>query len=174
MTDQTTEFEPADPVKTEPDSEPADKRPDAERSEAASALARSHGCESARGMTLVEIMIVVTIMASIMGVVGFYVFGALDQANVKEAKIEIEKLRQMVDQYYVTSTPNQVPDNLSTLTEGPAPITKSIPKDPWGNDYVYEKEGNREFTIYSPGPDGQPGTEDDVYGGEGETQRAGQ
>ncbi|MFB6265217.1 MAG: type II secretion system protein GspG [Bradymonadaceae bacterium] len=115
-----------------------------------------------RGMTLVEIMIVITIMASIMGVVGYYVFGALDRANIKQAKIEIGKLRGMVNQYYLTTTPNKLPDSLEDLTKGPAPITKDVPNDPWGNPYVYEKQGGRQFKIYSPGPDGKSGTSDDV------------
>ena len=45
-----------------------------------------------KGMTIVELMIVLTIIASIMGVVGFYVFGTLDKANVQEARIEIGQL----------------------------------------------------------------------------------
>ncbi len=125
---------------------------------------RDSGSRSAapRGMTLVEIMIVITIMASIMGVVGFYVFGALDQANAKEAKIEIGNLKQMVNQYYLTSSPHELPSNLEQLTEGPAPITKNIPKDPWGSEYVYRKKGSRNFVIISPGADGEVGTSDDI------------
>jgi general secretion pathway protein G len=121
--------------------------------------------EAARGMTLVEIMIVVTIMASIMGVVGVYVFGALDRANVKEAGMEIQKLNQLVEQHFINES--QVPENLQELTEGPAPYTQSIPTDPWGNEYIYNAEGGRNYQIYSAGPDGEPGTEDDIGREEG-------
>jgi general secretion pathway protein G len=113
-----------------------------------------------RGMTLVEIMIVITIMAAIMGVVSISVFGVLDQANAKEAKIEVSNLKGMVNQYYIQN--RKLPSNLDELTQGPAPITKSIPKDPWGQEYVYRKEGNRNFVIISKGADGQVGTDDDV------------
>lgn len=116
-----------------------------------------------RGMTLVEIMIVVTIMASVAGVVGFFVFGALDRANVRTAQMEIQQLESMVENYYMTTTPSRIPDNLEELTEGPAPLTEDIPQDPWGNDYIYNKEGDRQFTIYSAGPDGVEGTDQDVY-----------
>lgn len=119
-----------------------------------------------RGMTLVEIMIVVTIMASVAGVVGFFVFGALERANMKTARMEVQQLESMVDNFYMTSTPSRLPDNLEELTEGPAPLTEEIPTDPWGNDYVYNKQGNREYEVYSPGPDGVEGTEDDVYADE--------
>lgn len=117
----------------------------------------------AKGMTIVELMIVLTIIASIMGVVGFFVFGALDRANISEARIEIGQLSNMCDAYYLSSSPKKLPDSLQDLAEGPAPLTEKVPQDPWGNDYIYKKEGNRKFTIYSAGPDGSEGTEDDVY-----------
>lgn len=116
-----------------------------------------------RGMTLVEIMIVVTIMASVAGVVGFFVFGALERANVKTAQMEAQQLESMVENFYMTTTPSRLPDNLEELTEGSAPLTEEIPTDPFNNDYVYDKQGNREFEIYSAGPDGVEGTEDDIY-----------
>ena len=119
--------------------------------------------KDARGMTLVEIMIVVTIMASVAGVVGFFVFGALDRANERTAAMEINQLESMVEQYYMTTTPNQLPDSLDQLTEGNAPLTESIPQDPWGNDYVYNRSGARDFEIFSPGADGTEGTDEDVY-----------
>lgn len=116
----------------------------------------------ARGMTIVELMIVLTIIASIMGVVGFYVFGTLDRANIREAEIEIGQLTQMVESYYLSSSPRQFPNDLEELTRGPSPLTKQIPSDPWGQPYVYKKIGNRDFEIYSVGPDGVEGNDDDV------------
>ncbi len=115
-----------------------------------------------RGMTLVEIMIVVTIMASVMGVVGYFVFGALAQANIKTAGLEISQMEGMVNSYYLMSSPRRLPDALDELTAGPSPLTKKINVDPWGNPYIYNKVSNSEFTIISAGPDGQEGTEDDV------------
>lgn len=120
------------------------------------------GLKKAKGMTLVEIMIVITIMASVMGVVGFFVFGALDRANARTAEVEIQQLKQMVNNYYLTSTPQRLPDSLHDLTEGPAPLTQEVPTDPWGNDYIYLRHSNREFEIFSVGADGVQGTEDDV------------
>ncbi len=115
-----------------------------------------------RGMTIVELMIVLTIIASIMGVVGFTVFGAIDRANVKEAQIEISNLTQMVDTYFITNDPRQFPGSLEDLTKGPSPLTKKVPADPWGNPYVYKITSNREFEIYSVGADGIDGNDDDV------------
>ncbi|RAL22816.1 hypothetical protein DL240_07945 [Lujinxingia litoralis] len=118
--------------------------------------------KSARGMTLVEIMIVITIMASIMGVVGVFVFGAIDRANERTATIEIQQLNQLVNSFYLTTSPNRLPNELEEMTQGAAPLTKDIPSDPWGSPYVYVKNGNRDFEIFSVGPDGSEGTEDDV------------
>jgi general secretion pathway protein G len=115
-----------------------------------------------RGMTLVEVLIVLTIMASIMGVVGVFAVGAIDRANVKKAQIEIGNLSGFVEQYMIMNTPPKLPDSLQDLTKGSTPITKKVPTDPWGNDYIYNKTGPREFEITSAGKDGLPGTDDDV------------
>lgn len=81
--------------------------------------------------------------------------------HYRTAEMEIDQLRQMVETYYVTND-MELPDTLEDLTKGSAPMTSEIPKDPWGNDYVYEVQGERDFTIFSPGRDGQPGTAEDV------------
>ena len=118
--------------------------------------------KEARGMTIVELMIVLTIIASIMGVVGFFVFGTLDKANIKESQIEIAQLTSMVEAFYLSASPRAFPNDLEEMTKGASPLTKEIPRDPWGNDYVYKKTSGREFEIYSAGPDGIEGNEDDV------------
>ena len=117
----------------------------------------------ARGMTIVELMIVLTIIASIMGLVGFFVFGALDKASVQESRIEIGQLSNFVQTYYLTSSPKRFPNSLGELEEGPSPITEKVPRDPWGNDYVYKVVSKREFEIYSMVADGIDGTDDDVH-----------
>jgi len=114
-----------------------------------------------QGMTLVEIMIVVTIMASIMGVVGFFVFGALDEANKKEAIIQIGNYEQLVNTYYLTTDPHVLPDTLEDLTTKKR-LAESIKPDPWGTPYIFKKSGGREFEIISAGPDQTEGTEDDI------------
>ena len=128
------------------------------------ALASGKAVWNQRGMTLVEIMIVVTIMASIMGVVAWYTIGYLRQANVKETKAEVARLKGMVDTYYTVTDPHEFPDSLEQLKsphDGSAPLVQKIPKDPWGNDYVYQVDGEG-YILYSTGPDGQDGTADDI------------
>ncbi len=114
-------------------------------------------------MTIVELMIVLTIIASIMGIVGFYAFGATVSAGVQEARIEIKQLSNMVETRYLASSPRSLPSSLDELAEGADRLTEEVPKDPWGSDYIYTKKGNRDFSIHSAGPDGIEGNEDDVY-----------
>ena len=72
----------------------------------------------------------------------------------------VAQLTQMVETYYMTH--DELPEDLEALTEGDTPITEEIPDDPWGNDYIYEQEGERDFTIISKGEDGELGTELDL------------
>ena len=126
------------------------------------AAREAFGKNARRGMSLVEVLIVLTIMASIAGVVGVYAVGALEESNVKEATIEVGNLDKMVEQYTLTQSPSKAPETLAQLTQDPPPIAKKIPQDPWGNDYIYRKTGNLEWEILSAGPDGSEGTEDDI------------
>jgi len=107
-------------------------------------------------------MIVMTIIASIMGVIGYNVFGALTKADISTTKMEIGKMTEMVNTYYLSSSPRQFPNSLEDLTTGSSPLAKKINKDAWGNDYIFKKISNREFEILSAGPDGSEGTEDDI------------
>ncbi len=128
------------------------------------ALANHHD----RGMSLVEVLIVLTNMASIAGVVGVFAVGALGDAQEREAKIEAGNLNSMVEQYMIMQSPPQLPNTLEDLTKGRNPVTKKVPNDPWGNPYIYRTSGSRDWTVFSTGADGQEGTEDDIYAeGEG-------
>ena len=113
-------------------------------------------------MSLVEVLIVLTIMASIAGVVGFFAVGALEESQIREAKIEVGNLDQMIQQYMIMGSPPKLPEQLEDLTKGRNPVTKKVPDDPWGKPYVYRKSGSREYELFSAGPDGQEGTEDDI------------
>lgn len=114
-----------------------------------------------QGLTIVELMVAMTIIATIAGIVAYSAFGVIEPAKVKEAEIEIQQLNQMVEHYYVAKGQGY-PSKLGALTD-PPPIAKKIPNDPWGNPYGYEKGGSS-FLVRSAGPDGEFDTEDDVTG----------
>lgn len=128
---------------------------------AAKDVAKAIGNE--HGMTLVEIMIVLTIMASIMGMVGVAVVGARNNAKIKEAETQVGIYGAAVEQFYVFT--DGWPDSLEELTDPPGgqPIVEEIKDDPWGNEYRYSQGGgSRGFELCSSGPDGSSGGDDDI------------
>jgi general secretion pathway protein G len=119
-----------------------------------------------RGLTLVEIMIVLTIMASIMGMVGVFVVGAMDRAKVKEAETQVGQYASFVEEFYVYTGnwPDSL-DQLETPPRGVAPFVERINDDPWGSPYQYRKGGRRGYELCSNGPDGATGGGDDICAG---------
>lgn len=119
-----------------------------------------------RGMTLVEIMIVLTILAGIMVAVGVYAFDALDRAKIKESKLRLNKLSNSIQEYYAFQEPNALPGDLNDLVSPPGGekgyLKNEDLKDAWGNDIIYNKTGDRAFELRSPGADGNDGSEDDI------------
>ena len=106
------------------------------------------------GFTLIELMVVVAIIAILATTAGIYLFGALDDADVAKAQSEIKALKAGVTAYMLKNN-RRLPDSLEQVAEFMDP--PRIPQDPWGNNYVYTKEGSRRFRIVSYGADGAPG-----------------
>ena len=114
-----------------------------------------------RGMTLIEILVVITILGLIAAAVAVNVVGQLGEAKVKQAKTDLHTLENCLDLYKIDK--NRYP----TTEEGlQAVVTagkcKARIKDPWGRDYVYLCPGQlhpESFDLKSYGADGQPGGE---------------
>ena len=123
------------------------------------------------GMTLIEILVVLTLIGVVLGVVGSNYLGKSEQAKAKAAKIEIEQIAQSLDLFklelgrYPTTQEGlealvAAPPGLSTWA-GPYWKKSSAPKDPWSNAYKYASPGAQgAYDIISLGADG-------VEGGEG-------
>jgi general secretion pathway protein G len=122
-----------------------------------------------RGMTLVEIMVVVVIISMVATVVGVTVLQRLGDAQKKVAFTQIRQISDALDLYKL-SLRNYPPTGeglnaLVTPKGNEKPFMTSIPKDPWGNDYVYIYPGTHNpngFDLMSYGPDGVNGGGDDV------------
>jgi general secretion pathway protein G len=127
-----------------------------------------------RGFTLVEMLVVITIIGLIMALVGPRVLGYLSESKVKTAQIQIESFSSALDLFYLDNgrypTANE---GLTALVRRPSnaqgwngPYLKSggVPADPWGRAYVYRAPGQRgPYDIVSLGPSGQAnGTADGV------------
>lgn len=121
-----------------------------------------------RGFTLVEILVVITIIGLIMALVGPRVINYLGEAKVKAAKIQIESFSSALDLYYLDA--GRYPsssEGLAALAQRPGgattwngPYLKGgiVPNDPWGHTYVYRAPGEHgAYDIVSYGSDGQEG-----------------
>ncbi len=105
------------------------------------------------GFTLVEMLVVITIIGLIMGLVGPRVLSYLSESKVKAAKIQIESLSAALDLYYLDNGRYPGPnEGLTALVARPASApawngpylkTNSVPNDPWGHPYVYKVPGER-------------------------------
>jgi general secretion pathway protein G len=110
-----------------------------------------------RGMTLIEIMVVITILGLIAAAVGVAVIPQLEQARRDRASLDIKNIQGAMKLYYTKK--GKYPDTasgLQALVETQA--LESMPKDPWNNDYVYINEGGKPVII-SYGADGTAGGE---------------
>lgn len=114
------------------------------------------------GFTLVELMVVISIIAVLAAIVGYNVLGSVDQGNIAAAKAQIKQFDTSLVAYKIKF--KKFPESLDGLINPPSgdPImtAKSIPNDPWGNPYKYELEGSRKYVITSYGADGAPGGDD--------------
>ena len=122
-----------------------------------------------RGMTLIEIMVVVVIISLVAGVVGVAVLQRFSDAQKRIASTQIHGLCDALDLYKLST--NRYPSSAEGLQalvapkDGSKPFLPSVPKDPWGNDYVYVFPGQHNqggFDLYSYGADGVQGGGDDV------------
>jgi general secretion pathway protein G len=110
------------------------------------------------GFTLVELMVVVSIIAILATTVGVFVLGAMDEGDQAKAKAEIRTLMTAIEMYRMKY--KELPPSLDALISNPKGIKfldqEKIPPDPWGTPYVYTPNG-REFTIVSLGADKRQG-----------------
>ena len=112
-----------------------------------------------RGMTLIEIMVVITILGLIAAAVAVNVVNNLSEARVKQAKTDLHTIENCLDLFKVDKGryPTTEEGLQSLVTAGKC---KAGLKDPWGHEYLYMYPGQAHpdaFDIKSYGADGQPG-----------------
>jgi general secretion pathway protein G len=121
-----------------------------------------------RGFTLVEILVVITIIGLIMGLVGPRVLNHLTESKAKAARIQIESFANALDLFFLDA--GRYPsssEGLVALVQRPGSISGwngpylrggVVPADPWGSSYIYRSPGERgAYDIISFGADGQEG-----------------
>jgi general secretion pathway protein G len=114
----------------------------------------------ARGVTLVEILVVVAIIALIAGAVGIGAFRAFSRAQEKTAASNARALRGAVKTWWIEHEVGSCPD-VDTLVVDGALDRDSPRKDPWGTGWQIECASG-DVTIVSAGPDQKLGTPDDI------------
>lgn len=125
-----------------------------------------------RGFTLIELMVVIVILGILAAVVAPKIIGRSDDAKITDAKVQIRNFETGLKMYKLDNgsypTTEQGLQALVTKpTAGKIPAkyreegyleAKSIPKDPWNNDYIYLSPGEHgDYDLTSYGADGARG-----------------
>jgi general secretion pathway protein G len=121
-----------------------------------------------RGFTLVEILVVITIIGLIMALVGPRVLNYLSEAKSKAAQIQISSFSSALDLYFLdTGRYPSSSEGLAALVQRPGNIAQwngpylkggVVPTDPWSNPYVYRMPGEHgTYDLISYGSDGTQG-----------------
>jgi general secretion pathway protein G len=139
------------------------------RQDIVSRQARHIAVSASPGYTLVEMLVVLTIISLILGLVGPRVLSYLGESRVKTAKLQIESFGSALDLFYIDA--GRYPTNsegLLALVQRPSsvdiwngPYVKGgkVPMDPWGHAYQYRSpvENNPPYEIMSFGSDSREG-----------------
>lgn len=140
--------------------------------------------ERRSALTLLELMIVLIILVGLMAIVGPRLLGSQQKADIRTTEAQIGNLSSALKMYVVDmkvypttedglqallTAPED--ERLARKWAGPYIDGNKLPLDPWGNEFQYEfdvLEGEESSSapdfprIFSLGPDGQGGTDDDI------------
>ena len=134
-----------------------------------------HRIRRSHGFTLIELVLVLSIIAILVAAVALNSKGFLDQAHDTTVASDIQKISVALTAYEASAgRPPSTDQGLDALvnkpTKPPVPdkwhaYLDEMPKDPWKQDYKYRwpaTKSKKQYDIWSVGPDGQDNTADDI------------
>ena len=117
-----------------------------------------------RGMTLIEIMVVLAIIGMIMGGLVFAYMNWFKQSQEDVARSQVQRVGSALMNHYMHH--QEFPSNIDELATGKnAPLKSSQLRDPWNEPWSYSdtaQRGQGDFDLCSKGPDKREGTDDDI------------
>ncbi len=124
------------------------------------------------GFTLIEIMVVIVILGLLAALVVPRLVGRTEEAKRTQSKVQIKSVEQALELFkldngFYPTTDQGLEALVAPPQSGRVPknyrkggYIDRVPKDPWGNAYVYVCPGtHRDYDISSYGADGTPGGE---------------
>jgi general secretion pathway protein G len=124
------------------------------------------------GFTLIELLLVLVILVVLAGIVVPKLVGRAEESKKKAAKIDISNISSALRMFEVDNGHFPTSDEgLQALVSKPGTATaewhaylERLPQDPWEHPYVYRQPGshNNDYDLFSTGPDGQEGGNDDI------------
>ena len=113
---------------------------------------------SQSGFTLIELLVVMVIIGLLAALVVPKFFGHVDKAMQQDAQAQIELLGQALDLYRLEN--HKYPSTDEGLEKIALYLKKEVPKDPWGNNYIYTSPGEHgDYDLVSYGADSVEGGE---------------
>ena len=119
------------------------------------------------GFTLLELLVVLVIIGLLAGYVAPRFFQQIGKSEVKVARAQIDGLQKALDQYRVdTGHYPSTEQGLAAIRTQPANeaqwqgpyLSKNVPKDPWGREYLYRSPGEHgDYDLSTLGKDGRRG-----------------
>ena len=131
-----------------------------------------------QGFTLLEIMLVVSIIVIILGVAISKLGNTTAIAKTMRVQADLQAIKTQLQLYesmngFYPSSEQGLQALVTQPSNDPHPtrwyqLFRELPKDPWGSDYIYRNPGQKNsggYDLYSAGPDRQADTGDDDWGG---------
>lgn len=112
------------------------------------------------GFSLIELMVVITILGLLGSIVGASVWRYMRKANITTTRTQMRAIEDAITSYRMDN--RRLPDSLDELVGEEGYLeTEEVPVDAWGNEFFYEPRGSKDYELASWGADGVEGGEDE-------------